>query len=228
VALAAFLAELSQASHESVLVFDDPVSSLDQWHRQKIAERLVEEAKNRQVIVFTHEVMFLNDLLGNANDASQTPHILTIEWSDGTPGRHTDGLPWDNKKPNACLDVLDKEQAAIAAQWNPLPNATNCASMRSTYSRLRSAIERIVEFELLADVVQRFRSHVKTGYVKLLAGITKQECDEIGGLLQKCHDLTNAHAPSSLPIPTPNDLKEDLADARRLIVMIRARKNAIK
>src|ERR1035437_1579364 len=228
VALAAFLAELSQASHQSALVFDDPVSSLDHWHRQKIAERLVEEAKNRQVIVFTHEVMFLNDLLDNANDASQTPHILTIEWSDGTPGKHVDGLPWDNKKPSACLDVLDNDQVAIAAQWNPQPNAANVASMRDTYSRLRSAIERIVEFELFDGVIQRFRSYVKTGNVKFLAGITKHECDEIGRLLQKCHDLTNAHAPSSVPIPTPNDLKTDLADARRLIATIKARKKTIK
>ena len=44
-ALAAFLSELSQASHQSSLVFDDPVSSLDHWHREKIAVRLVEESK---------------------------------------------------------------------------------------------------------------------------------------------------------------------------------------
>jgi hypothetical protein len=38
VALAAFLAELSQASHQSALVFDDPVSSLDHRCHQKIAD----------------------------------------------------------------------------------------------------------------------------------------------------------------------------------------------
>jgi len=228
VALGAFLAELSQASHQSALVFDDPVSSLDHWHRQKIAERLVEEAKNRQVIVFTHEVMFLNDLLDNANNASQTPHVLTIEWSDCAPGRYMDGLPWDNKKPIACLNDLDGDQIAIAAHWNPQPSAANVASMRDAYSRLRSTIERIVEFELLAGVIQRFRSYVKTRDVKFLAGITKHECDEIGRLLQKCHDLTSAHAPSSASISTPEDLKNDLADARRLIDTIKARKSTIR
>jgi hypothetical protein len=228
VALAAFLAELSQTSRQSALVFDDPVSSLDHWHRQKIAERLIEEAKSRQVIVFTHEDMFLNDLLHNAKEASQTPHILTIEWSDGTPGRHVDGLPWDKRKPTACLDVLEDDQVAIAAKWNPQPNAANVASMRDIYSRLRSAIERIIESELLTDVIQRFRSQVITGHVKLVAGITKQECDEIGRLLQKCHDLTNAHAPSAMPVPTPNDLKKDLADARQLIATIKARRKTIK
>jgi hypothetical protein len=227
-ALAAFLAELSQASHNSALVFDDPVSSLDHWHRQNIADRLVEEAKNRQIIVFTHEVMFLNDLLFFADEAKQTPHVLTVQWSNDTPGRHIDGLPWDNKKPMACLDVLDKDQAAIAIQWNKQPNDANIASMRDIYSRLRSTIERIVEFELLSDVTQRFRSYINTGKVKILAGITKNECDEIGRLLQKCHDLTNAHATSTAPIPKPVDLKKDLYDARQLIATIKARKSTIK
>lgn len=227
-ALAAFLADLSQAPHQSALVFDDPVSSLDHWHRQKIAERLVEEAKSRQVIVFTHEVMFLNDLLDKAADASQTPHILTIEWNDGAPGSYVDGLPWDSKRPTACLDILDTDQAAIAAKWNPQPNTANIASMRDIYSHLRSALERTVEFELFDDVIQRFRSYVKTRNVKKLAGITKHECDEISRLLQKCHDLTDAHAPSSVAIPTPDELKKDLVDAQKLIATIRARKAAIK
>ena len=47
VALAAFLSELSQASHQSALVFDDPVSSLDHSYRERIAERLATESKSR-------------------------------------------------------------------------------------------------------------------------------------------------------------------------------------
>jgi energy-coupling factor transporter ATP-binding protein EcfA2 len=62
IALALFLAELSTASHRSALVFDDPVSSLDHEHRGKIAARLVKESKTRQVIVFTHDTVFLSDL----------------------------------------------------------------------------------------------------------------------------------------------------------------------
>ena len=228
VALAAFLAELSLASHQSALVFDDPVSSLDQWHREKIAERLVEEVKTRQVIVFTHEVIFLNDLLSYANDASQTPYILTVEWCNKAPGKHTQGLPWDRQKPLGCLDILDKDQLAIAAQWNPQPNEANVASMRAAYTRLRSVMERTVETELLGGVVERFQSQVKSGRVKYLAGVTQHECDETKRLLQKCHDLTPAHAPSWKTIPTPADLKKDLDDARKLIDTIRARKNKIK
>jgi wobble nucleotide-excising tRNase len=39
VALAAFLAELSTIDAQSAIVFDDPVSSLDHQHRDKVAQR---------------------------------------------------------------------------------------------------------------------------------------------------------------------------------------------
>jgi energy-coupling factor transporter ATP-binding protein EcfA2 len=58
-AIAAFFAELSTADDPSAIVFDDPVSSLDYKWREGVAERLVLESKTRQVIVFTHDVVFL-------------------------------------------------------------------------------------------------------------------------------------------------------------------------
>ncbi len=57
--IAAFFAELSTADDLSGIVFDDPVSSLDYKWREGVARRLVEEAKTRQVMVFTHDIVFL-------------------------------------------------------------------------------------------------------------------------------------------------------------------------
>lgn len=228
VALGAFLAELSQSSHLSALVFDDPVSSLDHWHRQKIAERLVTEAATRQVIVFTHDVIFLNDLLSFSETKSTTPFVVTLEWDQGAPGSFIEGLPWDSKKPLECLDALEKAQKAIATQWNPQPNSANIEAMRHNYSLLRSTMERIVEIDLLDGIVRRFESQVTAGRVKSLIGITQQECDETKRLLQKCHDVTDAHAPTTAAIPTPDELKQDIADARALVTTIKNRKNQNK
>ena len=62
VAIATFLAELATSESNSAIVFDDPVSSLDHNYREKVAERLAEEGKHRQVIVFTHDIVFLSFL----------------------------------------------------------------------------------------------------------------------------------------------------------------------
>ena len=228
IALAAFFAELSQSSHQSALVFDDPVSSLDHWHRERIANRLVDEVKKRQVIVFTHDVVFLNDLLAFAEDASIALNVLTLEWIDGAPGRYIEGLPWDSKKPLDCLTELEKSQKAIAAKWNPQPNEVNIEAMRHTYSRLRSTLERVVEVELLDGIVCRFESQVKAGRVRKLIGVTQSECDELNRLLNKCHQITDAHAPSKKTMPDPVELTLDISDARKLILDIRLRKKQIQ
>ena len=62
VGIASFFAELTTSEHNSSLVFDDPISSLDHKWRTRAADRLAEEAKSRQVIIFTHDLIFLNDL----------------------------------------------------------------------------------------------------------------------------------------------------------------------
>jgi energy-coupling factor transporter ATP-binding protein EcfA2 len=224
VALAAFLSELSQASHQSALVFDDPVSSLDHWYRERIAERLVKEAKVRQVIVFTHDEVFLNDLICFSENTNVTPCVLSLEWENGAPGKCIQGLPWDSKKPLQLLAELETEQKGIANQWNPQPNQQNIATMRHAYSRLRSTMERIVEIELIGGIVCRFQSQVISGRVDSLIGITQHECSEVKRLLDKCHSLTEAHAPSLAAIPTPTELLKDISDARQLVATIKSRK----
>ncbi len=67
VAIASFLAEIEATGFQSGIVFDDPVSSLDHRFRERVAKRLVEEAKKRQVIVFTHDIVFLLEIVECAN-----------------------------------------------------------------------------------------------------------------------------------------------------------------
>ena len=57
--IAAFFSELRTTDDPSGIIFDDPVSSLDYKWREGVARRLVDEAKIRQVIVFTHDIVFL-------------------------------------------------------------------------------------------------------------------------------------------------------------------------
>ena len=58
VAVAGFLAELETTNNGSCIVLVDPVSSLDHHYRLRVARKLVDVAKQRQVIVFTHDIVF--------------------------------------------------------------------------------------------------------------------------------------------------------------------------
>src|SRR5207247_1965538 len=92
VALAAFLTELATATHRSALVFDDPVTSLDHRWRPQVARRLVEEATSRQIIVFTHDLIFVNDLVDLAERAHRPLQLVTA-----SPGR-----PAPESSPKDC------------------------------------------------------------------------------------------------------------------------------
>lgn len=62
VSIANFLTEVNMDANNRGIVLDDPVSSLDHRRRTRIAERLLEEACRRQVIVFTHEISFFMEM----------------------------------------------------------------------------------------------------------------------------------------------------------------------
>lgn len=60
VALAAFLADTTGSNQLAPFIFDDPISSLDQDFEERVVARLVELAKTRQVIIFTHRLSLVS------------------------------------------------------------------------------------------------------------------------------------------------------------------------
>src|SRR3546814_8356984 len=82
--------------------------------RGQVAKRLVEEAENRQVIVFTHDLVFVNDLNDHATKTGQAVRLTTLSRGAAGAGMVADGLPW---KAHSVEDRIDKlEKAARAAK----------------------------------------------------------------------------------------------------------------
>ena len=92
VAIAAFMAELATASHNSSLVFDDPVSSLDHKWKSKVAQRLAEEALVRQVIIFSHDIGFINEVIRQSSLQNISKRELTLVCDDRGTGIVKQGL----------------------------------------------------------------------------------------------------------------------------------------
>lgn len=232
IVLAMFLAELSQASHQSALVFDDPVSSLDHRHRDRIAVRLSKEAGARQVIVFTHDAVFADALISEAEKRGIAPVLRHLHWGDdGLPGRCSDGHPWELLKPADRLDKLEKLCREISKKWNPIPSDDNRLEIQLAYSKLRATLERIVENSFFCNVITRFRAYINVSRLHEVVGFTQQECDEFNRLTQKCHDVTEAHdAPLARQstIPDPTQLAQDIEDTKKLLALTSDRIKASK
>lgn len=92
-ALAFFLAESSASQGRSAIVLDDPASLLDLERCEHIARRLVEEARRRQVIVFTHDLAFAQMLKRAAVATDQRLHGQALQRAYGRVGVPSEDLP---------------------------------------------------------------------------------------------------------------------------------------
>jgi DNA repair exonuclease SbcCD ATPase subunit len=75
--IACFFAEMKRIPGTHGIIVDDPVSSLDHQRLRKVAQRLVSEAAaGRQVIIFTHHLVFYQELIAAA--AASAPQVLDV------------------------------------------------------------------------------------------------------------------------------------------------------
>ena len=226
-AIASFFAELSTAANRSAIVFDDPVSSLDYRWREGVARRLVEEAKTRQVIVFTHDVVFLLLLkeLSEEEEVEQfDQHVRNLPGGAGVCAKE---LPWVALKVRSRVSHLRKLfQDAEKLHRQGHQDAYEREAVE-IYGFLREAWERALEEELLGGIVERFRATVQTRQVASLADITQDDCKTVTSAMTKCSRWLRGHddAPAArAEVPEPAELKGDIDKLEEFLAAIRKRR----
>ncbi|HDU2647845.1 TPA: AAA family ATPase [Yersinia enterocolitica] len=212
VSLASFLAELKLANHSCGIIFDDPVSSLDHHRRRRVATRLVEEAKKRQVIILTHDIAFLSELIFATEKNNVDSLIHHLQWTGEFSGCVYDGLPWDKVSYKARVEKLKQESRQLDP-WPVYPNEEQDNSMRRLYSRMRSTVEKMVEDVIFAGIVVRFSEIIGVGNLHKLSGLERECCIAISELWSKCHRITDAHDQPTYKqtaLPNPDEFRADL------------------
>lgn len=232
IALGSFLAELALANHSCGIVFDDPVSSLDHKRRGKLANRLAQESLTRQVVVFTHEVVFLQQLRDECESQGASIALCFLESAEPYTGKITEGLPWIHKSFKERISKLDANCKRFEKlPWPTEPSEELASEMIRQYSFIRATIERIVQDLALNGTVQRFRDYIEVSKLRKVVGLEEAEVTEILRLNQRCHDTVEAHDPSSakdLPPPTAAELRKDVDDLKAVIKRINDRRNSSK
>ncbi|MEC5293737.1 AAA family ATPase [Aurantimonas sp. C2-6-R+9] len=230
VALAAFLTELATASHKSALVFDDPVTSLDHRWREKVAERLVEESKTRQIIVFTHDMVFVNDLHDKGVREGLPMKLVSLSRSPAGTGMVGEGLPWQHASIRDRIDKLEK----AARESRKLYDANDEEGYRDAavkiYDRLRATWERGLEDVAFAGVIHRHRDYIDTKNLKRVTVIEDADVETFRKNFKKCSDLVEAHDPSRArdgAVPPPDDILTDIKILADWAESIRTRQNAL-
>ncbi|VFU17786.1 AAA family ATPase [Methylocella tundrae] len=227
VALAAFLAELSTIDAQSAIVFDDPVSSLDHLHRDRVAARLAEAGQSRQVIVFTHDMAFLL-LLDEACRATKDREATFVAFR--LISRGTENAGYCHQDPPANVMPLDKVIDGMKAHLanvkihNERGDQTKwLREVTSFQDQLRTTWERAVE-EVIGPVIRRLSRKVDTtGLIKLTI-LTEADCTAMREAFGRCSALLHSQPGEINPLlPAPSVIESEIDALAKWIADIRTR-----
>ena len=230
VALAAFMAELATTDNKSGIVFDDPVSSLDHMHREAVAKRLIAEAANRQVIVFTHDLAFLFELDRAAKDVDPKPQVAVSSVSRGgdKAGFCRSEPPFKARRVTDITASLTNQLANERFHFDQGDQDRWRDTVKSIAASLRDTWEIAVE-EAVGHVIRRLSNEVKTpGLVKLTV-ITVPDCEAMRDGFQRCSELLHSAAPAlNRPLPRPDALTEEISALAVWTDNLRQRQNSAR
>ena len=157
VAIADFLTEITLNPANTGIVLDDPVTSLDHQRKELIARRLVSESNKRQVVIFTHDLVFMTMLV----DAADKKNVeICMHWIDrdskGRPGHVSlNDSPTTTpqyRKTTKAQETLKKAKAATGSIRLQL--------IQHGMGELRRTVEEIIPLHLLKQVVNRWSDRI--------------------------------------------------------------------
>jgi energy-coupling factor transporter ATP-binding protein EcfA2 len=166
ISLADFLAEVQMNPHNKGVFFDDPITSQDHHRREKIAERLVELASQKQVIIFTHDIAFFIRLKIFAETKGIPYGFTTLRNIGGNPGVISPDLPWIAQPVKQRIGTLRDRLVRLKKIEQSGDEDEYLFAAKSWYELLREAWERAVEERLFKGVVERFLLGVQTQKLK--------------------------------------------------------------
>lgn len=217
IAIADFLAEMTMSEINRGLVFDDPVNSLDNDRKKQIAERLALQATLKQIIVFTHDLVFFYHIKNfskkylNGINNSCVHH--TLERENQMCGKIIMNMSPANERqyhdPTKAEEWLRKSKNANGNE--------KIDYAKSGLSALRASYEALAIFTILGGTVQRFDPQIRMGRLKDI----KFEKSLIETVVEKhgeISDLIEGHLPSDEfgIIPSPEILEQQITDFNNL------------
>lgn len=164
ISLADFLAEMKLSEITCGVIFDDPVTSLDDERKGRIAERIAEESTKKQVVVFTHDLVFVSTLISACCEFKIDHVCHWIEKRDDTPG-----YVFLNNAPSYEKQYRNSEiprSHYVEANKPDCPPAHREYLVKSAFTELRTCYEVLVINDLFKNVVQRFNERVSVDSLK--------------------------------------------------------------
>jgi energy-coupling factor transporter ATP-binding protein EcfA2 len=209
IAIADFLAEMHLSEVNKGIIFDDPVTSLDEKRKSEIAERLAQEALKKQVIIFTHDLVFVSSLIGHCKESNTANDCHWIE----NAGGNQPGTIWLRNTPSyeKQYKTSGKAQAHLNQAIKAEPELREIF-IKNGFASLRTSYETLVVFGLFSGVVQRFEERVSVDSLGDVV-FNIEIRDKILDSFYKCCRYMEGHTHSdkyAYKKPVVNNLNEEI------------------
>lgn len=222
--MAGFLAELETTNNASGIILDDPVSSLDHHYRVRVARLLVDAARHRQVVILTHDIVFLLLLMKYARAAMIPLTERSLLRGGPRHGVLVEGPPWIAMSVSKRLGVLRNELQAAGAILRKGDRAAYEQKAEWIYKRLRQTWERAVEEVLLNRVLVRFGDAVETQRLKVLTDIKDADVQMVESEMAYCSSFVHDESGAvNAGIPDPSVLEADIKRLDDWVAALRKR-----
>lgn len=227
IAIADFLAEMKLSGVNRGIVFDDPVNSLDETRKSEIAKRLVELSNKKQIIIFTHDLVFVSSLIGYCSDYSISFDCHWIENRNGNPGQI-----WLNNSPSYEKEYRNSEPAKkhyIESKKDDCSPMHKEFHLKSGFAALRTCYEVLVINDLFKNVVQRFNERVSVDSLSSVY-FDSEIIEELQDSFAQCCRYMEGHTHSdkyAYKKPEPVNLNEEIQRYELLRKKIRKTKKPI-
>jgi hypothetical protein len=207
-ALADFLAESELNSFRGLYIFDDPVNSLDEEKMECVRDRLMRLVEDgNQVIVFTHNLVFLNLL-------------VDIEKQKITKITRLEKQVLLEPNVELCSDrELRRRMRTIKDRFDALYNSGNLQHdedyLRNVYDLMSGYLESFVEVKLFKNIINRYRPNIR---MYNLDKLTKFDSTIIEPVLQLYNQTSRKGSRHSQPMGSPPPKYEELKGHYDLLI----------
>lgn len=228
--LAGYFVEAHLDVSRSALVLDDPVTSLDHLRREKVARRLVRFAADRQVIVFTHDVVFAGDLKRIAGEqrVEFTPRSVERRGSAQTPGYCRQDHPWSAQDAQTRLGTLKQDLVRLRKEQANWDGDASEREVGGWAGRLSETWERFVSQDLAGALFDRGTQEVRPTMLKVAEQFTEQDNKEFQEAYKRVSRWATRHdkdASLNYVAPSVDDLESELALAQAWYDRVKKYKN---
>lgn len=208
VALADFLTEVAENPAIAGVILDDPVTSQDHQRMKIIAARLVAEAKNRQVVVFTQFVA------AEAQAVTVEPHWIGRR--DGQPGHVAAG---DAPVTMKAYDTTERAKKHLVAAKATVGSA-QVEQIRAGMGALRRTVEETVVKRLFKDAVPRWSDQVRVTTLRVI-NWDNAEVEKICVLFEDLSRYMEGHSHSDEAMGAPPEMSDLEQRVEQVDAMIR-------